>query len=274
MVKRYFFLWTTLPGRGRNMVRIKKWDIFFWQNFRIFARKSVFCYRTPDFVNGPFVALDDIFDLAPSDRFLSVPFILSFGCTLCITIKVESMLITPWRWQEPTMSHWIAKSWRESKYQTSRVQSYWTGEMRWVVFVSRGCNTGGGEVILESRMEVLPTLQHRKESGYSGRWSLGGMEVKRRRSFNFWAEGLNLQQLQPVFGGVHSPSTATSPYLWPGARILNFMQESESESQSSRPYFSKSVVFVVINLQYLIRSRSTRKCSSQRNIPDSENTAF
>ena len=39
---------------------------------RILARKSVFCYRTPDFVNGPFVALDDIFDLAPSDRFLVV----------------------------------------------------------------------------------------------------------------------------------------------------------------------------------------------------------
>ena len=37
---------------------------------RILARKSVFCYRTPDFVNGPFVTLDDIFDLAPSDRFL------------------------------------------------------------------------------------------------------------------------------------------------------------------------------------------------------------
>ena len=36
----------------------------------ILARKSVFCYRTPDFVNGPFVALDDIFELAPSDRFL------------------------------------------------------------------------------------------------------------------------------------------------------------------------------------------------------------
>ena len=38
---------------------------------RILARKSVFCYRTLDFVNGPFVALDDIFDLAPSDRFLN-----------------------------------------------------------------------------------------------------------------------------------------------------------------------------------------------------------
>ena len=41
---------------------------------RILARKSVFCYRTPDFVNGPFVALDHIFDLAPSDRFLNFSF--------------------------------------------------------------------------------------------------------------------------------------------------------------------------------------------------------
>ena len=38
---------------------------------RILARKSVFCHRSLDFVNGLFVALDDIFDLAPSDRFLN-----------------------------------------------------------------------------------------------------------------------------------------------------------------------------------------------------------
>ena len=50
---------------------VKSVTFFFGQNFRILARKSVFCYRTPDFVNGPFVALDDIFDLAPSDRFLN-----------------------------------------------------------------------------------------------------------------------------------------------------------------------------------------------------------
>ena len=41
---------------------------------RILARESVFCYRTPDFFNGPFVALDDIFDLAPLDRFLNFSF--------------------------------------------------------------------------------------------------------------------------------------------------------------------------------------------------------
>ena len=46
----------------------------FWPPGRILARKSVFCYRTPDFVNGPFVALDDIFDLAPLDRFLNFSF--------------------------------------------------------------------------------------------------------------------------------------------------------------------------------------------------------
>ena len=43
---------------------------FSGQRGRILARKFVFCYCTPDFVNGPFVTLDDIFDLAPSDRFL------------------------------------------------------------------------------------------------------------------------------------------------------------------------------------------------------------
>ena len=37
---------------------------------RFWPENPFFCYRTPDFVNGPFVTLDDIFDLAPSDRFL------------------------------------------------------------------------------------------------------------------------------------------------------------------------------------------------------------
>ena len=31
-------------------------------------------YRTPDFVNGPFVALGDSFDLAPADPFLNFSF--------------------------------------------------------------------------------------------------------------------------------------------------------------------------------------------------------
>ena len=49
-------------------------EFFFAQNFRIFVRKSVFCYRTPDFVSGPFLALGDSFDLAPSDPFLNFSF--------------------------------------------------------------------------------------------------------------------------------------------------------------------------------------------------------
>ena len=56
----------SFPVGGRSAAR----QAVFRPPGRIFARKSVFCYRTPDFVNGPFVALDDIFDLAPSDRFL------------------------------------------------------------------------------------------------------------------------------------------------------------------------------------------------------------
>ena len=47
---------------------------FLGQNFRILARKSVFCYRTPDFVNGPFVALAKAKILAPSDPFLNFSF--------------------------------------------------------------------------------------------------------------------------------------------------------------------------------------------------------
>ena len=53
---------------------VRSGRFFFAQNFRILARKSVFCYRTPDFVNGPFVALGDSFDLAPSDPFLNFSF--------------------------------------------------------------------------------------------------------------------------------------------------------------------------------------------------------
>ena len=48
-----------------------------WANLGLQAvelNQSIFCYRTPDFVNGPFVALDDIFDLAPSDWFLNFSF--------------------------------------------------------------------------------------------------------------------------------------------------------------------------------------------------------
>ena len=41
---------------------------------RFLAQKSVFCYRTPNFVNGPFVTLCETVDLAPLDRFLKFSF--------------------------------------------------------------------------------------------------------------------------------------------------------------------------------------------------------
>ena len=53
---------------------VRSESFFFGQNFRILARKSVFCYRTPDFVNGPFVALAKAVDLAPSDPFFDFSF--------------------------------------------------------------------------------------------------------------------------------------------------------------------------------------------------------
>ena len=48
--------------------------VFFGLNFLFLARKTVFCYRTPDFANGPFVALGETVDLAPSDRFFDFSF--------------------------------------------------------------------------------------------------------------------------------------------------------------------------------------------------------
>ena len=59
----------SFPVGGRSTAR----RAVFRPPGRILAQKSIFCYRTPDFVNGPFVALDDIFDLAPSDRFFNFP---------------------------------------------------------------------------------------------------------------------------------------------------------------------------------------------------------
>ena len=52
---------------------------FVGQNFWILSRKSIFCYRTPDFVNGPFVALAKAVDLAPSDWLLNFLF-PSYSC--------------------------------------------------------------------------------------------------------------------------------------------------------------------------------------------------
>ena len=45
-----------------------KSECFFSQKIRISAQKSVFCCRTPGFVNGPFVALGQMLYFAPSDQ--------------------------------------------------------------------------------------------------------------------------------------------------------------------------------------------------------------
>ena len=50
----------------------------YWPKFSDFGPKVRFCYRTPDFVNGPFVALAKAVDLAPLDQFLNFLF-LSYG---------------------------------------------------------------------------------------------------------------------------------------------------------------------------------------------------
>ena len=42
---------------------------------QILAQKSIFCYRTPDFVNDPFVDLGKTVDLAPSDWFFDFLFV-------------------------------------------------------------------------------------------------------------------------------------------------------------------------------------------------------
>ena len=49
------------------MVSIKKWILFLGPKIRIWARKSVFCCRTPDFVIVLFVALGETVDFAHSD---------------------------------------------------------------------------------------------------------------------------------------------------------------------------------------------------------------
>ena len=44
-----FFLLTTFPGRGRNMVRLKKWTLFFGPKFSVFGPKIRFLIWDRDF---------------------------------------------------------------------------------------------------------------------------------------------------------------------------------------------------------------------------------
>ena len=67
MGKGYFFLLTTLSGRGWNMAAIKKWAFFLAPKIRISARKSVFSYGTAFFGKVALVTLGVGSVLAPSD---------------------------------------------------------------------------------------------------------------------------------------------------------------------------------------------------------------
>ena len=62
-------------------------------------------------------------------------------------------------------------------------------DMRWVVFVSRGCNIGGGEAARKylSRMEVPLALfqPHRKESGFPAGGAQGGWRRSGGEAFIF-----------------------------------------------------------------------------------------
>ena len=64
-----------MPGRGRNMVRRKKCNIFFLALIFGFWPESPFFAIGPRILSiGPFVALGDSFDLAPADPFLNFSF--------------------------------------------------------------------------------------------------------------------------------------------------------------------------------------------------------
>ena len=72
------YQWTTKAGVIKSEIqflRPKKWP-FCPKCYRagFWPENPFFCNITLDFVNGPFVGLDDIFDLAPSDRFLNFSF--------------------------------------------------------------------------------------------------------------------------------------------------------------------------------------------------------
>ena len=53
----FFAQCTTFPGRGQNMVSLKKLILFLGQNLGFWPKKNDFCHTTPILVNNPFLAL-------------------------------------------------------------------------------------------------------------------------------------------------------------------------------------------------------------------------
>ena len=148
--------------------------------------------------------------------------ILSSGFTLNITTKDE-MWITTWWWQEATQSPWIVKQWKESIFLHLRVQSLWTGGMRWEVFELKECNIGGGVAISKSSQDGGPLrllfyniwgeVENRQvEPGGGWRWSGG-------EAFIFEQEGkMSVTGACSWWGDL--PSEVTSPWWWPEIRFL------------------------------------------------------
>ena len=73
--KRLIFIWENgtfffaqlCPVVARTWFRLRSESFFLGPKIRILAQKSVFFYKTLDFVNGPFVDLAETIDLVPSD---------------------------------------------------------------------------------------------------------------------------------------------------------------------------------------------------------------
>ena len=70
--KGFFFLWTTLPGRGWNMVSIEEVNVFLPQKSKFWTKNLFFLLWAPDFCQ--FVALNVAVLLAPLDRFFDFLF--------------------------------------------------------------------------------------------------------------------------------------------------------------------------------------------------------
>ena len=148
--------------------------------------------------------------------------ITAHSTTQNITTKGE-MLITTWGWQEATQSLWIVKQWRGSIFLHSRVQSWWTGGMRWEESELKECNIGGGVATSKSSQDGGPLrllfyniwgeVENRQvEPGGGWRWSGG-------EAFIFEQKGkLSLTGVCSWWGDL--PSEVTSPWWGPETRFL------------------------------------------------------
>ena len=67
--KALFFFEQLFPVVARTWLELKSGTSFLDPKFRFLAQKSDFCHTTPNFVNGPFVALGEMVYFQPSEQF-------------------------------------------------------------------------------------------------------------------------------------------------------------------------------------------------------------